>query len=483
MSEQQPEELSTHNERQATVLLVDDETGHLQSLKILFERAQLQSKAGENYRLEVLTASSGTLALELVRQRPVDIILTDLMMPQMSGKDLLLNAKAIGADADVIVMTAFGTVENAVDAMRVGAYDFIQKPFKSALVLKVIERCLEKRLLKEENLLLRRTLVGLNPNSVKEKTIVGRSPAMAQLMETVQQVADSSASVLLYGESGTGKEIIAKAIHEHSPRMEKPLVTVNCAALPESILEAELFGYEKGAFTGATENKKGRLDRADGGTLFLDEIGDLSASVQVKLLRVLQEGEFDRVGGTEPIQVDFRLVAATNRNLQQMVHDGQFREDLFYRLNVIALELPPMRERPEDIPLLVSYFVQKYSQKNNRSIERVSEEAMQVFRRYSWPGNVREIENIIERAVVLAKDAEIQISDLPSSLLSSSSPRPSSIRRDGDIVLIPIGTKLADAELALIKETLGKTNGDKSMAAQLLGIAARTIYRKLDSDT
>ena len=483
MGEPQSNELNSKNERRATILVVDDETSHLQSLKILFERAQLQSKAGETYRLEVLTASSGTLALDLVRQRPVDIILTDLMMPQMSGKDLLLNTKAIGAETDVIVMTAFGTVENAVDAMRVGAYDFIQKPFKSAIVLKVIERCLEKRLLKEENLLLRKTLVGLNPNSVKEKTIVGRSPAMVQLMETVQQVADSSASVLLYGESGTGKELIAKAIHEHSPRMDKPIVTVNCAALPESILEAELFGYEKGAFTGATEKKKGRLDRADGGTLFLDEIGELPASVQVKLLRVLQEGEFDRVGGAEPIKVDFRLVAATNRNLQQMVQEGQFREDLFYRLNVIALDLPPMRERPEDIPLLVSYFVQKYSQKNNRSIERVSEEAMEIFLRYSWPGNVREIENIIERAVVLAKSAEIQVSDLPSPLLNFSDQRPSSIRRDGDSVLIPIGTRLADAELALIKETLVKTGGDKSMAAQLLGIAARTIYRKLDSDS
>ena len=483
MGEPQSNELNSKNERRATILVVDDETSHLQSLEILFERAQLQAKAGETYRLEVLTASSGTLALDLVRQRPVDIILTDLMMPQMSGKDLLLNTKAIGAETDVIVMTAFGTVENAVDAMRVGAYDFIQKPFKSAIVLKVIERCLEKRLLKEENLLLRKTLVGLNPNSVKEKTIVGRSPAMVQLMETVQQVADSSASVLLYGESGTGKELIAKAIHEHSPRMDKPIVTVNCAALPESILEAELFGYEKGAFTGATEKKKGRLDRADGGTLFLDEIGELPASVQVKLLRVLQEGEFDRVGGAEPIKVDFRLVAATNRNLQQMVQEGQFREDLFYRLNVIALDLPPMRERPEDIPLLVSYFVQKYSQKNNRSIERVSEEAMEIFLRYSWPGNVREIENIIERAVVLAKSAEIQVSDLPSPLLNFSDQRPSSIRRDGDSVLIPIGTRLADAELALIKETLVKTGGDKSMAAQLLGIAARTIYRKLDSDS
>jgi two-component system response regulator HydG len=262
--------------------------------------------------------------------------------------------------------------------------------------------------------------------------------------------------------------------------MDKALVTLNCAALPESILEAELFGYEKGAFTGANEKKLGRIDRANGGTLFLDEIGELSAQVQVKLLRVLQEGEFDRVGGTEPIKVDFRLVVATNRNLETMIEDGLFREDLYYRLNVIAVHVPPMRERPEDIPLLVDHFIRRYSRKNKRAITGASDEALKAFQEYDWPGNVREIENVIERAVVLTRNTTIQVDDLPKPLLRKSDDVPCSIRRDGENVMIPIGSKLADVEQAMIHETLKKTGGDKSLAAQLLGIAARTIYRKLE---
>jgi len=305
---------------------------------------------------------------------------------------------------------------------------------------------------------------------------------MMEMMETVRQAADSTASVLLFGESGTGKELIARALHEHSPRLDKPMVTVNCAALPESILESELFGYEKGAFTGANEKKEGRLDRANGGTLFLDEIGELSSAVQVKLLRVLQEGEFDRVGGTEPVRVDFRLITATNRELSAMVEDGQFREDLFYRLNVIALSVPPMRERPEDIPLLVDHFIRMYSRKNNRAISGISQEALSLLRQYRWPGNVREIENVIERAVVLTRNQEIQVDDLPSPVVDNRGEEPSRIRRDGESVVIPLGSKLAEAELVMIKETLKKTGGDKSLAAQLLGIAARTIYRKLEAD-
>jgi two-component system, NtrC family, response regulator HydG len=466
--------------KDAIILIVDDEISHLESLKLLFERAHLQSKTGPEYRFRVHTASSGPLALEIIRKYPIDIILTDLMMPQMTGRDLLKATRALGMDADVIVMTAFGTVENAVEAMRDGAYDFIQKPFKSALVMRVVERCIERRLLKAENLLLRKTIVELEPSNVRDKPIVGRSPAMLEMMETVRQAADSTASVLIYGESGTGKELIARALHEFSPRMDKALVTLNCAALPESILEAELFGYEKGAFTGANEKKLGRIDRANGGTLFLDEIGELSAQVQVKLLRVLQEGEFDRVGGTEPIKVDFRLVVATNRNLETMIEDGLFREDLYYRLNVIAVHVPPMRERPEDIPLLVDHFIRRYSRKNKRAITGASDEALKAFQEYDWPGNVREIENVIERAVVLTRNTTIQVDDLPKPLLRKSDDVPCSIRRDGENVMIPIGSKLADVEQAMIHETLKKTGGDKSLAAQLLGIAARTIYRKLE---
>lgn len=472
--------------RAAVILIVDDEVAHLESLKLLFERAHLGNKAnvdpsGQPIRPYcVHIATSGPMALEVIRNQAIDVILTDLMMPQMSGADLLKATRALGLDTDVVVMTAFGTVENAVELMREGAYDFIQKPFKSALVLRVIERCVERRSLEAENRMLRRTLLELDASNIRGKAIIGRSPVMIELMETVRQAADSSASVLLHGESGTGKELIARALHEHSPRLDKPMVTVNCGALPESILESELFGHEKGAFTGAHERKLGRIERAHGGTLFLDEIGELSAAVQVKLLRVLQEGEFDRVGGTETIKVDFRLIAATNRSLASLVEKGRFREDLFYRLNVIPLRIPPMRERPEDILLLVEHFVRMYSRKNKREISGVNSEALELLQAYRWPGNVREIENVIERAVVLTRNHEIQVSDLPEPLIENDGERPSNIRLDGSNVLIPIGSKLADAEFALIQETLRKTKGDKSLAAQLLGIAARTIYRKLE---
>ena len=463
--------LPMDGEPRATLLIADDEVGHLDSLRLVFERKGFG----------VRTATSGELALEVVRNEPIDVILTDLMMPGMSGQDLLKAARTIRPEIDVIVMTAFGTVEAAVEAMREGAYDFIQKPFKSALVLRVVERCLERQSLRAENLMLRRTLAEIEPASVRGRPIIGRSPAMVELMETVQQAAPATATVMLYGESGTGKELIARAIHELSPRLAGPLVAVNCAALPESILESELFGHEKGAFTGATEKKPGRIARAHGGTLFLDEISETSLSVQAKLLRVLQEGEFDRVGSDEPVQVDFRLVVATNSDLAALVREGRFREDLFYRLNVIAINLPPLRERPEDIPLLVDHFVRLYAQKNDKPIRSVTDDAMRLLRNYAWPGNVREMENIMERAVVLTRGEVIDTKDLPQPLRDTDSAAPKAIRRDGRNVVIPVGTKLEEAERVLIEETLKETNGDKSLAAQLLGIAARTIYRRLEA--
>ena len=451
------------------LLVVDDELSHLESLRRLFER--------EGHTVH--TAASGELALEVLRAETVDLILTDLMMPGMSGHDLLRAARTISPEVDVVVMTAYGTVEAAVTAMKEGAYDFIQKPLKSAIVLKTVERCLERQALKAENLMLKRHLAEASAEASSRRSIVGR--AMVAMMETVQQAAPSTASVLLYGESGTGKELIARAIHEASPRKDGPMVAVNCAALPETILESELFGYEKGAFTGADDKKEGRLERANGGTLFLDEIGELSIPVQVKLLRVLQEGEIDRLGGVDPVQVDFRLVAATNADLEAAVKAGRFREDLYYRLNVIAIDLPPLRERPEDIELIADHFARRYALKNDKAIAGLSDAARGALRSYRWPGNVRELENVIERAVVLTRTDTIDESDLPAPLRDVAS-RTESIRREGKNVVIPVGTRLEDAERVLIKETLAETGGDKSLTAQLLGIAARTIYRRLEAE-
>jgi two-component system response regulator HydG len=456
----------------AVLLIVDDEAEHLQSLRRLFEREKTQ----------VHSAPAGELALDIVRREPVNVILTDLMMPGLSGQELLKAARAIRPEIDVVVMTAYATIENAVEAMREGAYDFIQKPFKSALVLRVVERALERQALRAENVMLRRELAESAPTSVRGRPIIGRSPAMVATMETVQQAAPSTATVLLYGESGTGKELVARAIHEQSPRIGGPFVVVNCAALPESILESELFGYEKGAFTGATQRKEGRIERAHLGTLFLDEVGELTPAVQAKLLRVLQEGELERLGGTETQEVDFRLVAATNRDLETSVREGAFREDLYYRLNVIGIHLPPLRDRPEDILLIADHFARLYAEKNKKAVHGFTEEAREALIRYRWPGNVRELENVIERAIVLTKNTTIDMKDLPAPVQAGGMGAREGIRRDGAKVVIPVGTKLEDVERVLIKETLKETGGDKSLAAQLLGIAARTIYRKLEAE-
>jgi two-component system response regulator HydG len=304
---------------------------------------------------------------------------------------------------------------------------------------------------------------------------------MLSVLETVQQAAPSTATGLRRGESGTGKELIARAIHELSARAAGPLVVVNCAALPESILESELFGYEKGAFTGANQRKEGRIERAHGGTLFLDEVAEMAPQVQAKLLRVLQEGEIDRLGGTGPINVDFRLVAATNQDLEQMVRDGRFREDLYYRLDVISVRLPPLRERPEDILLVADHFARLYAAKNKKPIEGFTEDAREVMRAYRWPGNVRELENVVERAVVLARSSVIGLADLPRPVQEAKAAAPT-FKRDGKAVTIPLGMKLDEVERILIHEALRETSGDKSLAAQLLGIAPRTIYRRLEAE-
>ncbi len=455
--------------KHGTILIVDDEVEHGHSLRRIFEREGLT----------VYTEVSAERAIEVLRQHPADLILTDLMLPGMSGQDLLKAARAISPSIDVIVMTAYGTVEVAVSAMREGAYDFIQKPFKSALVIRTVERALERQALKAENVMLKRELAEIG--RTRAKPIIGGSPAMVAMMETVQQAAPSTATVLVRGESGTGKELIARAIHELSPRATGPLVVVNCAALPESILESELFGYEKGAFTGANARKEGRIERAHGGTLFLDEVAEMSPPVQAKLLRVLQEGEIDRLGGSQTVKVDFRLVSATNQNLEEMVKEGKFREDLYYRLDVISVHLPPLRERPEDILLIADHFARQLAAKNNKEIAGFSEEAREALRAYRWPGNVRELENVVERAVVLTRSPVIGLADLPRPVQAATAAA-APVHREGTRVSIPLGMKLEEVERILIHETLRETGGDKSLAAQLLGIAPRTIYRRLEAE-
>jgi two-component system response regulator HydG len=439
------------------LLIVDDDPSNLESLARIFHRE----------RVEVLTATDGKEALAVLRKARVSVVLTDLMMPSMNGLDLLRAAKTVSPETEFILMTAFGTVETAVEAMKEGAWDFVTKPFKRIQIVKAVRRALDRQTLVLENQALGAELEG----SRRDRSIIGNSIAIRQTLDLVSQVAPSSATVLLTGESGTGKELVARALHRSSRRDKRPFIAVNCAALPETLLEAELFGHEKGAFTGATSQRQGRFELADTGTLFLDEIGETTPQLQVKLLRALQEGEFERVGGSRLVRVDVRVVAATNANLRAEVEAGRFREDLFYRLNVIHVDLPPLRDRKDDVALLAHHFLRKYAEKNAKQIGGITKAAIDRMMTWSWPGNVRELENAIERAVVLCRGDAIDVDELPPHI------------RQGDtearFLNVPIGTPLADIEEMVIRETLAVTKGDKRLAAQLLGIATRTIYRKI----
>jgi len=439
-----------------TVLVVDDEASNLASLEKIFQREGMR----------VFTADGAKSALELVRRHRVQVVLTDLMMPGTSGAELLRALKEVSPDTEVVLMTAYGTVETAVQAMRDGAYDFVEKPLKRMTIVKSVRKAAERQSLVAENRSLRQELKLLT-----NREIVGQSPALRRVLDVATQAAPSSATVLILGESGTGKELIARYIHSKSGRANGPFVAVNCAAIPESILEAELFGHERGAFTGAVAKREGRFARARGGTLFLDEIGELSPAVQVKILRVLQEGEYEPVGG-HTVKADARIVAATNRDLVSEVEAGRFREDLYYRLNVIAVTAPPLRARREDIPLLVDHFLGVYCTKNGRARLSVPTEVLRKLMDYSWPGNVRELENVVERAAVLCRSELLGLSDLPDAV-ASATPRPPSE------LTFSIGTPLSEVEQRMIRDTLSHTGGDKSLAAQLLGISTRTIYRKL----
>jgi two-component system response regulator HydG len=382
-----------------TLLIADDDPGLRESLERTLTR--------EGYR--VILASDGRAALERVQAGGIDLIVTDLRMPGLTGLELLRAAKAIMPDVDVILLTAFGTVEEAVKAMKDGAYDFLTKPFRREQLIKLIDKALERRDLIEQNRALKKQLEDLRAKG----QMIGASPSWRRMLALIEQVADSSATILIQGESGTGKELVARSIHERSARRNGPFVAVNCAALPETLLESELFGYEKGAFTGAAGRREGRFELADGGTLFLDEIADLSPVTQPKILRALQEGEFERVGGSKTIRVDVRIVTATNQDLAALVRDKRFREDLLYRLNVITTQVPPLREKHEDVPVLAQHFLRVYAAKNNRQLDGFSDEALGCLEAYSWPGNVRELENVIERAVVLATGPRIGTELIP----------------------------------------------------------------------
>jgi len=449
-----------------TILVVDDETNYLTVMEALL--------GSEGY--EVLTAPGGHEALKIASSADLDLVLTDMKMPKMNGIELLGELKRLYPDLPVIMMTAYGTVEKAVAAMKAGAFDYILKPFKNEELLVTIARALEHYRLIQQNRMLLQDL----DRKYGAPNIVGESKAMREILALVKRVATSRATVLISGESGTGKELVARAIHQQSPRAGKTFVSVNCAALTETLLESELFGHERGAFTHAVAMRKGRFELADGGTLFLDEVAEMSPALQVKLLRVLQEMEFERVGGNKTIKVDVRVVAATNRELKLEVDAGRFREDLYYRLNVVHLHIPPLRERREDIALLATHFLRKYAQENARGDIHLSPEAMKLLLQYTWPGNVRELENVMERAVILCGQDRITVNDLPRELAGEPTGEPPKLDIDRFVPLqTPLPEALEQIEELMIRRALERSGQVQVRAAELLGITKSLLQYKL----
>jgi len=441
-------------------LVVDDDTAH---------RTMLRTLVGD-WGYTIVEADDGEAAVAAVRVRPIDLVLMDIRMVRVSGIEALEQIRAINPAIPIVLMTAYASVEMAVDALKKGAYDYLIKPLDFDKLRLTLERALEHIRLTAENRRLKRQLEA----GFQSPDIIGSSPAMVRLMETVAQVAVSEATVMVTGESGTGKELVAAAIHRNSPRKSGPFVTVNCAAITETLLESELFGHEKGAFTGADRRKEGRFSQADGGSLFLDEVGEMPVSMQVKVLRVIQERELTRVGGEQTIPVDVRLIVATNRDLAQMVKAGTFREDLFYRLNVVELKTPPLRERREDIPLLAASFLTRFAEKNRKSVERFSPRAMDLLIRHTWPGNVRELMNTIERAVVLARSTCLDESDF-AALTARVHETDSALSGSA----FPADIPLERIEREAIANTLASADGNKSEAARRLGITRKTLREKL----
>ncbi|MBS1831740.1 MAG: sigma-54-dependent Fis family transcriptional regulator [Acidobacteria bacterium] len=417
---------------------------------------------------QILKAATAEEALSLAGD--ADLILTDVLLPGMTGIDFIRKIREQDLPTPVVVMTAVGTVENAVDAMKAGANDFLPKPFSFDHLQTVVEKALEVRALRDENRQLKEAL----GHKYQIGNMIGRSPAMQEIFGTVMRVAPTRATVLLCGESGVGKDMIARAIHQNSPRRDRPFVKINCTSIPENLMESELFGYEKGAFTGANITKPGKFEQADTGTVFLDEIGDVPATIQVKLLRILQEREFERLGSNKTRQIDVRVVAATNVDLRAALEEGTFREDLYYRLNVMPIDVPPLRERKEDIPALAEFFVRKLAKEMGSPAETIGDDAMQKLVGYYWPGNVRELQNVVERSLVLASTQVIHANDIKLDV----SPNRAKALAPGDGFL-PEGVSLEEHEQSLIREALKRANGNKSQAARLLGLTRNALRYRL----
>jgi two-component system response regulator HydG len=443
------------------VAIVDDERPNLESLQRILKSDGAQ----------VSIYQEPSEALPALRKNPPDILITDLRMGNWSGLDLLEAVKLLDPSIEVILMTAYGTVEVAVEAMKKGAYDFVTKPLQRLQILRAVHRGLERRRLVTENRELKEHLA---QHTLSEgRDILGRSDAILRVMETAEQAARSQATVLIDGESGTGKGLLAEWLHRNGTRASHLFTKINCATIPDNLLEAELFGYEEGAFTDAKKRKKGRIELADKGTLFLDEIGIAPMAFQGKLLRLIQEGEFERLGGVETHKIDLRVVAATNTDLKKAIMDGQFREDLFYRLNVIHIHMPALRERREDIPVLVAKFLEESAKKNGREVPLITPDAIEALENYPWPGNIRELQNLMERLVVLNRSNTLDLSQLPHEITASQTTK---------TMTIPIGVPLKEVERKLMAETLKTTKGDKRLAAKLLGVHPRTLYRFLETE-
>jgi DNA-binding NtrC family response regulator len=439
------------------ILVVDDEINIRGALVTLLEKK----------RYQVRGAGTGEEALEQLETAAADLVLTDLKMPGMGGMEFLRRLKQKWPDTEVLVMTAYGSIDTAIEAMRCGAYDYLTKPIDRERFPLAVEKALERHALAFENKQLKDRL----ETRTRFDHMVGESEPMQGVYSLVEMVADSDVTVLLMGESGTGKELVARAIHHKSHRADGPFVTLNCGALPENLFESELFGYEKGAFTGATTNKMGRFELADSGTLLLDEVGELSLKSQVDFLRVLETKEFRRLGGTKIVKVDTRIVAATNRNLEEAVKRGDFREDLYYRLNVVPIRLPPLRERGDDIPLLADRFLDEFSSQHHREPKEISREAMRLLRLYAWPGNIRQLRNLLERMVVTLKDPLILPEHLPEEIRAS--------REDARTMVVSLGSSLKEIEREAIRRTLAEVTNHREKAAKLLGISLRALQYKI----
>ncbi len=440
-----------------TILIIDDEKNIREGLSAALEL--------DGYSVKL--AANGAEGLALIEKGDIDLVITDLRMPGISGEEVLAKVRGESPGIPVIVLTGHGSIDTAVDAMRNGAYDFLTKPLSLDRLSLIVKRALAGRELEIRHSSLQQELDA----KASFESIIGKSAEMQRIFQMVRKAADSKASVLITGESGTGKELITNALHNLSPRKNHPFIKVHCAALSETLLESELFGHEKGAFTGAAARKRGRFELANTGTIFLDEIGEINQNVQIKILRVLQDKRFERVGGEDTLEVDVRVIAATNRNLEEEIAQGRFREDLFYRLNVVHIQVPPLRDRKDDIPLMLNAFLDEFNRENNKSITGFDARSRSALYKYDWPGNIRQLRNCVESAVVMCSGNEITLEDLPPTVRGAA---------ESNVIQVPVGISMAEAEKIIIQQNLASNQGNKSKTADILGIGRKTLHRKLE---